>query len=341
MFKKGEIPAARRPARWTRRAALAAFCVGPALLVTRPRFAAAAPTRSGCIEDESSGYVEVPGGRVWWQRFSRGPGVGASRTPLLVLHGGPGAAHNYLLPLRALADERPVIFYDQLGCGLSDAPEAGTPLYRLSRCAAEIDAVRAGLDLGRVNIYAHSWGAAVALEYLISGRRTGVESLILGGATASVPQYAIGLKSLIEELPGDAGARLLALEASGRTRTSEYTQLLQIFSNRHVLRSAPSPEYDASADFQRRSPAHRVLYGADGLTVTGNIRNWDRRKDLDVIRVPTLITTGEHDAVTLDCHETLHRGIAGSKLRVLSGCSHFTMQEAPEAYGELIRAFLS
>jgi proline iminopeptidase len=75
--------------------------------------------------------------------------------------------------------------------------------------------------------------------------------------------------------------------------------------------------------------------------VTGNMRSWDRRRELDTIRVPTLIITGEHDAVTLDCHETLHNGIAGSKLRVLAGCSHFTMQEAPEAHNALVRAFLS
>ena len=75
--------------------------------------------------------------------------------------------------------------------------------------------------------------------------------------------------------------------------------------------------------------------------VTGNMRGWDRRRDLGTIRVPTLITTGEHDVVTLDCHETLHNGIAGSKLRVLAGCSHFTMQEAPEVHNGLVRDFLS
>jgi len=70
---------------------------------------------------QETGYADGPGGKVWWMRVGSGPG-----TPLLLLHGGPGAGHNYLLPLRALANERPVIFYDQLGCGNSDIPQDQT-----------------------------------------------------------------------------------------------------------------------------------------------------------------------------------------------------------------------
>ena len=65
----------------------------------------------------SEGYAKVPGGKVYWRRFGSD-----GKTPLLMLHGGPGTAHNYLLSMKALADERPVVFYDQLGCGRADAP---------------------------------------------------------------------------------------------------------------------------------------------------------------------------------------------------------------------------
>src|ERR1700674_3798824 len=87
---------------------------------------ATARTRRTTKADET-GHVTVPGGRVWWRRVGSG-----GKTPLLLLHGGPGMGHNYLLPMKALADERPVIFYDQLGCGLSDAPEDDT-LYQIPR----------------------------------------------------------------------------------------------------------------------------------------------------------------------------------------------------------------
>ena len=61
----------------------------------------------------TEGYAPVPGGKIYWRRFGSG-----KRTPLLTLHGGPGAAHNYLLSMQALADERPVIFFDQLSAWL-------------------------------------------------------------------------------------------------------------------------------------------------------------------------------------------------------------------------------
>lgn len=80
----------------------------------------------------STGYADVPGGKVYWRRFGSG-----DKTPLLMLHGGPGPAHNYLLSMAALADERPVIFYDQLGCGSADAP-AVEGIYTIQRSVDEI-----------------------------------------------------------------------------------------------------------------------------------------------------------------------------------------------------------
>ena len=64
------------------------------------------------------GHIDVPGGRVWY----RIAGPDAPGVPLLCLHGGPGSTHDYLEPLADLADERPVVFYDQLGCGRSAGP---------------------------------------------------------------------------------------------------------------------------------------------------------------------------------------------------------------------------
>ena len=58
------------------------------------------------------GFVDVPGGRVWYAVHGDGAGI-----PLLCLHGGPGFCHDYIEALAALAGERPVVFYDQLGCG--------------------------------------------------------------------------------------------------------------------------------------------------------------------------------------------------------------------------------
>src|SRR2546425_2952753 len=107
------------------------------------------------------GYIQVPGGRVWYRIVGRGP-----RTPLLVLHGCCGSASYYLKPLAALADERPVIFYDQLGTGHSDHPPDTLSL-RLDRLGDEGARGPLALGLKEVHLYGHSWGATPAVGDLL------------------------------------------------------------------------------------------------------------------------------------------------------------------------------
>jgi len=311
---------------WTRRGALKSG-LGAALAASASTAFAAAP--------QSEGYATVPGGKVYWRKFGSG-----AKTPLLTLHGGPGSSHNYLLPLQALADERPVIFYDQLGCGKADAPE-DDGVYTIQRSVDELDAVRAALGLDRVVLLGHSWGALLAVEYLCQGRGKGVERLILSGAMASIPQAIAGFERLFATMPDGWGDKIHALEKAGKTGTPEYAELVQKFYDTFVLRVPPSPEVLATLESLGKSPAYRVLNGPNEFTIVGKIKDWDRRKDLKAITQKTLITTGEFDEVTLDCHQTLRDGIAGSRLAVMSGCSHLTMNEKPAQYNALLRGFMN
>jgi proline iminopeptidase len=292
--------------------------------------AAAIPALSASRAADTTGMAKVPGGRVWWMQAG-----GGGKTPLLTLHGGPGAAHNYLLPLRALAGERPVIFYDQLGCGKADSPR-DEKLYTIQRSVEEVDALRQALGLKEIILFGHSWGSMLAIEYLCQGHGAGVKQLILGGALASVPQAMAGQQRLIAAMPG--GARLHALEKAGQTDSREYHALVQLFYDRHVCRAKPMPaDAAASLDICGKSIAYRVMNGPNEFTITGVIKDWDRRKDLGSIKPPTYITTGEFDEVTLDCHQTIQRGIRGAKLQVFPGCSHMTMNEQPAVYVEALR----
>lgn len=315
---------------WTRRRALksGASVLGASLAASTGAAFAASP--------QSEGYARVPGGRVYWRRFGSG-----GKTPLLTLHGGPGSSHNYLLPLQALADERPVIFYDQLGCGRADAPE-DDDVYTIQRSVDELDAVRAALGLSEVVLLGHSWGALLAVEYLCQGRGKGVERLILSGAMASIPQVMAGFERLFTTMPNGWGAKIHKLEKAGKTGTPEYAQLVQAFYDAFVLRAPPTPEVLATLEALAKSPAYRVLNGPNEFTIVGKIKDWDRRKDLKAITQKTLITTGEYDEVTLDCHETLRDGIAGpARLAIMAGCSHLTMNEKPAQYNALLRGFMN
>jgi proline iminopeptidase len=284
----------------------------------------------------SEGRAAVPGGTIWWKKIGSG-----AKTPLLTLHGGPGAGHNYLLPLAALADDRPVIFYDQLGCGQADSP-SDEKTYTIQRSVDEVDAVRKVLGLDRIVLYGHSWGSMLAIEYMCQGRGRGVEKLVLGGALASTPQAVAGMQRLIDGLPDGKGKRLHELEAAHQEASPEYQQIVELFYATHLCRADPPPaEFLQSVEILGKSIAYRVMNGPNEFTITGVIKDWDRRKDLGRIKVPTYITTGEFDEVTLDCHETIRDGIKGSRLEVFKGCSHMTMNEKPAEYVAAVRRFIS
>ena len=299
-------------------------------------FGAAALAAPAFGQPVTEGRAAVPGGTIWWKKVGSG-----SKPPLLTLHGGPGAGHNYLLPLAALADERPVVFYDQLGCGQADSPQ-DEKIYTVQRSVDEVDAVRNALGLDRIVLFGHSWGSMLAIEYLCQGRGKGVEKLVLGGALASVPQATAGQQRLIDELPNGAGKRMRALEAAHQEASPEYAKLVELFYSLHVCRANPlPPETAASFEIVGKSIAYRVMNGPNEFTIVGVIKDWDRRKDLGRIKVPTLITTGEFDEVTLDCHETIHKGIVGSSLEIFKDCSHMTMNEQPAKYVASLRRFIA
>jgi len=151
------------------------------------------------ITDE--GFVETRGHRSWYQVIGE-PGDDAGNIPLLLVHGGPGVPWpNDLYPaFDLLADTgRPIVLYDQLGCGRSDRPNDHS-LWTIDGFVQEIDDVRQGLGLERVHLYGLSWGGMLAIEYLLT-RPSGVVSATLSSAMHSVARYEQDVQPLIDTLP--------------------------------------------------------------------------------------------------------------------------------------------
>jgi len=141
---------------------------------------------------DDTGFVAVTGGNIWYRRLGEGPA-----TPVLMLHGGPGAGHDYLEPLaERLAAHRPVVVYDQLGCGRSDAPDDPS-LWTVDRSVEELDQVRNALGLERTHLFGQSWGGWLAIEYMCR-RPEGIVALVLASTSASIPQFMAEARGLIE-----------------------------------------------------------------------------------------------------------------------------------------------
>jgi proline-specific peptidase len=284
------------------------------------------------------GRVPVPGGEVWFKIVGSGDAI-----PLLILRGGPGAGHDYLEPLEALQSDRPVVFYDQLGCGRSDKPD-DVSLWRIERFVEEVAAVRRALGLDRVHLLGQSWGGWLALEYMM-GKPSGVVSLILASTSASVPQYAHEIARLKATLPEEAQKTIQRYEALGDFHNPEFEAAMMEFYNRHLCRLDPWPDpLLRSLNNLMGDPvayaSYLTIQGPTEFTITGNLMDWDRVGRLGEIRVPALLTFGSYDEFTPACAESLHRGIRNSEIQFFERSAHVAHLEEPEEYLRVVRDFL-
>ncbi len=279
------------------------------------------------------GTIPVTGGKVWYRVVGSG-----DRTPLLVLHGGPGIPSQYLNPLAALGDERPVIFYDQLGAGRSDA-SPDTALWTLDHYVQEVGEVRKALGLDKVAIYGHSWGSMLAVDYTLA-HPEGVECLILGGPALSIPRWQADAETLLATLPDSVRQTVRENEAAGTTDSPAYQNAMGVFYSRYLARKQPwSADIDSS--FAQMNPAiYGYMEGPSEFTLTGTIRNYDRTPELGQLQLPVLFLIGQYDEVrpvTAAYYQSL---VEGAKLVTIPGAGHLAMQDKPQEYVAAMRTFL-
>lgn len=281
------------------------------------------------------GTVAVPGGKVWY----RVVGAGLERTPLVLLHGGPGSGHDAFEPLAALADQRPVVFYDQLGCGRSEIPDDAS-LWRVERFVAELAELRRALGLGRMHLLGSSWGGWLAIEYAIAAG-DGLAGLVLSSTSASAQQFLRGARELLAQMGPRIRDTVERCEREGRTDDPEYLAASLAFYREHLCRLDPWPEAMVrSARNVAMSATYAPMWGASEFSCTGALKDWDRSADLGAITVPTLVTRGAHDEMVQACADTLVAGIRNSELHVFEHSSHTAQLEEPERCCEVVRAFL-
>lgn len=263
------------------------------------------------------------------------------RLPLLCLHGGPGACHDYLESLAAMADDgRVVVFYDQLGCGNSDHPDDPS-MWTVPLFVEEVDVVRRALGLNRVHLLGQSWGGMLAIEYALT-QPTGLASLTLASSPASMVQWVSEANRLRTDLPPDVQATLTRHEAAGTTHTPEYQEAMMAFYTRHVIRTQPMPEAVARsfAKLEAWPQVYHTMNGPSEFHVIGNLKTWDVIGRLPEIRLPTLVTSGRHDEATPLIAGTIQRGIAGSEWVQFAHSSHMAHVEEADRYCEVLKGFL-
>ncbi len=304
--------------------ALLAAC---AACATGTDHAAAKPLQPG------EGYLQVTGGKVWYKITGTGKG-----TPLLVLHGGPGYPSYYLDAISGLGDDRPVIFYDQLGCGRSDAPR-DTSLYTVQAFVNRLGEVRKDLGLDDVDLYGHSWGTILAAEYLLGGAQ-GVRCAVLAGPALSIPRWEADAETLLATLPDSTQEIIRRNDAAGTYDSHEYQGAMMQYYGRYVCRADPWPADMDSTLARMGEFVYGYMEGPSEFTVTGTLRNYDRTPDLGKLHLPVLFLVGEYDEARPATAAYYQSLVPGSKRVVLPGLSHCGMDENPAQYLAALRSFL-
>lgn len=277
-----------------------------------------------------AGFTKTTPVPLYWAAY--GP-AGASR--LLVLHGGPGAHHDYLLPqMLRLAESHELVFYDQRGGGQSKTDDRAPITWRTQ--VEDLALVAAELGFAHPSLVGYSWGGLLALLYAIESARSGTatpDRMVLIDPAPLTRQYRTQFETEFAERQG--AADVLAL----RTELAE-----------SGLR-----ERDPDAYRQRAFELSVAGYFADpaaarDLTpfrVTGRVQQsiWDSLGDFDivsqasVIRCPVLVLHGDRDPIPLQSSEDLARAL-GVEVVVIEGSGHVPYVERPDALFAPIERFL-
>lgn len=283
------------------------------------------------------GFIPFKGFKIYYKIAS--DHIEKNKLPILILAGGPGSTHNYLLDLQHLAKNgRVVIFYDQLGSGKSDHPD-NKALWKIDLFVQEINTIRESLGLSNIHLLGHSWGGMLAIEYLAT-KPSGVRSLTLASTMISMPLFKREMTKLRKQLPGKVNQILAKHEKAGTVDYPEYKAAYSIFSKKHMFRGGEWPLHLDAPVGSFNKQAYETMWGLSETYPNGTLSKWDRTKHLRKITIPTLITSGRYDELTPKQAIMTKKQIPNSKQFIFEYSGHMPHVDESGAYLKALENFL-
>jgi L-proline amide hydrolase len=283
-------------------------------------------------------------GHETWYRVLGELDPGAPQTPVVICHGGPGAAHDYCEPIADLSRfGRTCVLYDQLGCGKSELlPDAPSDFWTPQLFKDEL--VELSRHLGIADRYAvvgQSWGGMLAMEHALD-HPAGLRGIVVADSPASVPLWVSEANRLRADLPQDVQETLTRHEEAGTTGDPEYEAAVAVFYERHVCRVVPMPDcvVRSFAQIADNPTVYHTMNGPSEFHVVGSLKSWDVTDRLHEITSPTLLVSGRHDEATPLIVGEIHERIPGSEWVIFEESSHMPHVEEPDAFLDAVEAFL-
>ncbi|MFA6804261.1 MAG: proline iminopeptidase-family hydrolase, partial [Candidatus Methanomethylophilaceae archaeon] len=279
------------------------------------------------------GFVKTEDGRIWCSVY----GEHTKGIPLLVVHGGPGFI-SMPQTVSDLSAERPVYFYDQLGCGRSDRAKDSNR-YSLHAYVDELSRIISELHLRELVLVGFSWGCGLICEYMLLKRPNNVKGLILSGPLLSSPVWEMDQRENIAKMPGTL---IEAIEESERNHDygERYQHAMIEYYKRFVCRLDPWPDYLRNAMESMNNEIYLKMWGQSEFTVTGELKDFDLLPRLHEIKVPVLLICGDNDEAGVKSVKDFQTAFGDAYMAVIPYSSHMHHIEQPEIYKTIVNSFL-
>ena len=268
----------------------------------------------------------------------------SSKTPVMVLHGGPGAGHNYCEPIADVLAQtgRAAVLYDQIGCGNSThLPDKPKEFWTPELFMEELVLLTEHLGISnKYDIVGQSWGGMLGMQFAIT-KPKGLNAMVIADSPASMEVWVSEANKLRKELPPEVEATLLKHEAAETTEDPEYIAAVDVFYSRHLCRIPQPPCVVASFEQMASDPTvYHTMNGPSEFHVIGSLKHWDIRPQLKEITTPTLLVSGQYDEATPAMVKEINGLIPGSKWELFAESSHMPHVEEPAKFKRVVSEFL-
>jgi proline iminopeptidase len=278
-------------------------------------------------------FVQTSNGKIWYAVY----GEDQPATPLLVIHGGPGFL-SMPQEIDALADERPVYFYDQLGSGRSD--RATNPNdYSVQSFINELDEVLNELKLPQIILMGFSWGCGLISAYMLQQKPQMIKALILSAPFLSTPMWDKDQRDNIARMPLDVIRAIEKGESEGDFG-DDYQNAMMEYYKRHLCCQDPWPNSMQESFGQLNMDVYLTMWGPSEFTVSGKLKDFDLYPELHNITVPVLLTCGDRDEAGVKTVKDFQLAFPNAQMAVIPGTAHLHQIEKPELYRAMVRDFL-
>jgi proline iminopeptidase len=290
------------------------------------------------------GFVDARGVMIYYKMLGRG-------APLMIVHGGPGASHDYFLPyLLPLARRNKLIFVDERGSGRSQKLEDPSG-YTIENMVEDVETVRQALGLAKISLLGHSYGGALAQAYALK-YQANLTHLILGSTWSSTKAINEVFVRMKQNMSPELRERIDSLEEAGLFghgkdyEKNRYTNNYMIAAwgegyFPYLYQQHPDPNYDPVDNGKISWELYREMWGEHGeFIIDGNLKSVEYTDRLSTIKVPTLILVGDHDECDPSLSQAMHEKIAGSKMVIFPKAGHMTFVDDTGMFIKTVDEFL-